>query len=130
MRAAAAVLALVLAGCGTAARPIPSASVDTASPGWDRSFQVAWRVEPKGGADDLYGFVYNEDHRAAVNVRVLAQAFDDAGNVVAQKLERVSGMVPAHDRAYFRIESLPPAPRYRVSVWSYEFREIPAWRTR
>ena len=123
-------VAVVSVGCGTAARPVPSASVDTAIRGWDRWFDLAWRVEPKGERRDLYVHVYNDSGRSAVNVRLLAQAFDASGALLDQKLERLTAMVPARDGTYVRIANLPPADKYRVTVWTFDFLEIPAWRRR
>jgi hypothetical protein len=131
LRGAAAVLvAVAVAGCGSPARPVPSASVDTAIKGWERWSRIAWRTEPKGEGQDLYSYVYNDSTRPAVNVRLLAQAFDESGTLVGQKLERLSTTVAARDRAYVRITGVPAADTSRVTVWTFEFLEIPAWRTR
>jgi hypothetical protein len=59
-----------------------------------------------------------------VNVQLLAQGLDAAGNVVTQKLAWVPGTVPPMNRAMFTVPGgLAPAERYRVTVWAFEFVE-------
>ena len=41
--------------------------------------------------------------------------------MIAEKLEWVPGIVPPLNRAYFRVPGLPPAERYRVSVWAFDW---------
>jgi hypothetical protein len=58
----------------------------------------------------------------ASDVRVLAQALDASGTVIAQRITWV-GFVPTDSPQYFEIRGLPAATDYRVSVWSFEFRQ-------
>jgi len=56
----------------------------------------------------------------AGKVQLLAQALDANGNVVAQRIEWVPGVVPGFGRVYFEVSKMPKADAYRVTVWSYE----------
>jgi hypothetical protein len=115
-------LALTAAGCaGTGLAP--SASVTTAVQGWERYFRLEWsgQATPAGAAID--GYIYNTYGSPAANVRVLAQALDASDQVIAQRIEWVPGIVPNFSRSYFRIGPLPPAPQYRVTVWSFDIVE-------
>jgi hypothetical protein len=89
--------------------------------GWERYFRLDWTAEPKPSGQEIAGYIYNTYGSPAVNVQVLAQGLDPAGNVVAQKLEWVSGGVPPLNRSYFRVAGLPPANAYRVSVWAFDW---------
>src|SRR5688500_13698363 len=104
-------LVVFVAGCagtGGAGGVTPSASVTTAIQGWENYFKLDWTAQPTGSGTEIGGYVYNQYGSPATNVQVLAQALDERGNVVAQKLEWVPGMVPPLDRAFFRVAGLPP----------------------
>jgi hypothetical protein len=69
----------------------PSASVTTAIQGWESYFKLDWTVQPKSNGNEIDGYVHNTYGSPAANVQVLAQALDDKGNVVGQKVEWVPG---------------------------------------
>jgi hypothetical protein len=116
-------LALLATGALAAADMTPSASVTTTVQGWEHWFRVEWTTQMMPTGEQIDGYIYNGDSRGALNVQVLGQGLDRAGNVVAQKIEWVPGGVPAFNRAYFRIAGLPPAERYRVTVWAFDWRK-------
>jgi hypothetical protein len=118
-------LAAVVTGCGAAAGPMPSASVTTAVQGWEHYFRLDWTPNRRPGGTDIDGYIYNDHGAPAGSVRLLAQALDADNNVVAQKIEWVPGVVPNFGRSYFRIPGLPPAPLYRVTVWSFDIIDTP-----
>jgi hypothetical protein len=125
---AAVVIALgpLAAGCaGTGALPAmtPSASMTTAIQGWEHYFALEWAPESKPSGESIGGYIYNKYGASAVNVQILAQGLDAGGNVVSQKLAWVQGTVPPMNRALFTVPGLAPAPRYRVTVWAFEFVE-------
>ena len=116
-------LAPVLGGCastGTSTSITPSASTTTAMQGWERWLRLEWTAQPHGTGQAIDGYVYSTYGTPIYDVRLLAQGLDGAGNVVGQKMTWVPGIVPALHRSYFRIGDLPPAARYRVSVWAFE----------
>ena len=122
-------LAVILTGCagaGGSTGVSPSASVTTAIQGWERYFTLDWAVQPQPTGALIDGYVHNTYGTPAANVQVLAQALDQQGNVLAQKLEWVPGMVPPLQRAFFRVPGLPAAPQYRVAVWAFDWVEAPS----
>ncbi len=64
-------------------------------------------------------YVHNNHGEFALSVRLLAQALDQSGAVVGQRIEWVPGGITGFSRAYFEVPHLPPADTYRVSVWEY-----------
>src|SRR5438477_433963 len=91
----------LLAGCAAATPPgmTPSTSVPTAILGWERWLRVDWKAQ----GQDIDGYVYSNYGAAICEVRMLALALDDAGNVVGHTLAWMPGVVPGLQRAYFRI---------------------------
>jgi hypothetical protein len=119
---AVAVLAMIplAAGCTTAGGLVPSAATTTTIVGWESWLRVDWTANARPGGHEIDGYVYSKHGTNIVNVRLLAQGLDASGNVVGQKVEWVQGVVPALQRAYFRIPNMPAAASYRVSVWAFE----------
>jgi hypothetical protein len=112
---------LVFAGCaGASAGVMPSASVTTAIQGWEHYFRLDYAAQDARDGRALEGYVYNRYGSPMVNVQVLGQALDAAGNVVGQRIAPVHGVVPALDRSYFRVAGLPPASAYRASIWAFD----------
>jgi hypothetical protein len=121
-----AALAGLVTGCAGAGGGIaPSATVTTAIQGWEHYFKLDWTVQPKANGNEIGGYVYNQYGAPAANVQILAQGLDESGNLIAQKLEWVPGLVPPLNRAFFRVAGLPPAPRYRVAVWAFDWVQSP-----
>lgn len=116
-------LTAVVAGCAgsTGSSMSPSASVTTLMQGWEHYFRLDWTAQDRSTGREVDGYIYNRYGEPAVNVQVLAQALDATGNVSGQKLAWVPGRVPGLSRAYFRVAGLPPADRYRVSVWAFDW---------
>jgi hypothetical protein len=115
------ILVPLAAGCaGAMGGMTPSASVTTAVQGWEHWLRVDWTAQVRPTGHDIDGYVYSKHGSNIVNVQLLAQGLDANGNVVGQKIEWVQGVVPALQRAYFRIPNMPPAARYRVSVWAFD----------
>jgi hypothetical protein len=114
----------LVTGCsGAAAGMTPSASTTTAIEGWEHYFSLDWAAQPTPKGHAIDGYVHNKYGTAAVSVQILAQGLDASGNVVGQKLAWVPGSVPPFNRAFFIVPGLPPAERYRVSVWAFDFVE-------
>lgn len=115
-------LAPMLSGCaGLSPGMAPSASVTTAIQGWEQWFRLDWAAQARPAGHEIHGYVYNTYGQAAIHMQILAQALDQNGAVVGQKLAWVQGDVPAKSRSYFRVAGLAPAPSYRVSVWAFDF---------
>lgn len=112
----------LFAGC--APGMAPSASVTTAVQGWEYYFRLDWQPvdQPKGR--EIAGYIYNK-YGAAASVQILAQGLDSSGEVLGQQVSWVQGTVPPLERAYFTVPGLPNAPKYRVTVWAFEFVQAP-----
>jgi hypothetical protein len=116
---------LLLGGACTMTSVTPSASVTTLQPVWPQYFKVDWTVEPGvTGARRITGYVYNTFGLPADDVQILAQALDASGAVIGQRLAWAPGWIPAYNRAVFRVDDLPTATSYSVSVWNIQFRDI------
>jgi hypothetical protein len=116
------VLVPLVAGAAAPA-PTPSAATTTAMPGAEEHwFKLDWSVVPHGPtARRIDGYVYNSYGRPADTMRILAQGYNQAGALIAQKLTWVMQVVPPSSRASFIVDDLPPADHYKVSVWSFDF---------
>jgi hypothetical protein len=123
-RMALGLLVALIAACDTANSQIrPSASVSTLMSGWEQHFTLDWGVEPEpGDTRRISGYVYNRNGKYAEPLRVLAQAFDDSGIVIAQDIAWLPGGVGGFGRRYFEIRHLPAAASYKVTVWDYTWR--------
>lgn len=107
----------LLAGC---VGPMPSATVTTANPVWQNYFKIAYDVENRGEQRTISGYVINEYGAPMRGVQVLAQALDASDQVLAQRIVQLPGVLPGFGRSYFQVGGLPPAPNYRVTVWSFD----------
>ncbi len=104
-------------GCaGATGGTAPSTTVTTLMQGWESRLSLDWEVT----GQDITGYVNSKHGSPIVNVQLLAQGLDANGNLVGQKVEWLGSMVPALQRTYFRISNMPPAARYRVSVWTFD----------
>jgi hypothetical protein len=117
-------LGLVATACSTTGEFAPSATVTTLQPVWPQYFTLDWSVEPEStGSRRITGYVYNTNGRSAERIQILAQALDASGSVIGQQIAWVTNVVPPHGRDSFRVNRLPIAAAYRVSVWNFEFRQ-------
>jgi hypothetical protein len=88
--------------------------------GWEQRFNLEWTVpSPSGGRRRLSGYITSRQGGHAEPVRLLVQALDASGIVVARRIWAIPGGVGGGQRAYFEIPDLPPAHEYRVFVWDY-----------
>src|SRR5262245_66460554 len=109
---------MLLVACTTGLAP--SATLTTLTPDAEQWFRLSWEAVPEtdGTRVRLRGYVENTYGEPVGRVQLLAQAFDAGGNLVDQKVVSVPGAVPAFDRVYYEIPTMPPANRYRVTVWA------------
>jgi len=108
---------LSVVGCLTPALE-PSATVTTLSPDAEHWFKIDWEAVPRpDGTVRLEGFIQNT-YGTAARVRLLAQALEPSGKVIAQKLWWLEA-IPGFGRVSYGVPGLPRADRYSVTVWSY-----------
>jgi len=93
----------------------PSASVTTLMPDAERWFKLSWETAPeRDGSVRLHAYLVNTYGEPAGKVQRLAQALDANGNVVAQRLEWVPGVVPGFARSAPRTRARSAASRLRA----------------
>jgi len=114
-------IAIVLTGCGLATHyPVPSGSMTTLMPGWERFFTLEWTVESEHeGSRLLDGYIYNRYGEYATDIRLLVQSLDASGGVVDQRIVWAPAGAGGFGRAYFDVRHLPAADHYQVFVWDY-----------
>jgi hypothetical protein len=113
---------LSTAGCSTA-ETTPSATVTTLQPTWPQHLKLEWSVTDRPGGRRIDGVVYNDFGLPAADVQILAQALDASGAVIGQRIVYLPDWIPPRNRSFFRVDGLPPASSYRVSVWNFRFRD-------
>jgi ABC-type glycerol-3-phosphate transport system substrate-binding protein len=114
------VVTMSAACAGTGAAPPLGTTAATLTAGWERHFTFEWATADQGQASKkVSGYVYNHHGEYAISLRVLAQAVDSGGAVVAQRIAFVPGGVGGLGRAYFEVPDLPATASYRLSVWDY-----------
>jgi hypothetical protein len=116
-RTRALVLVLCLAASGALAA-LAQAQYDP-----DRFFGLEWAGgERRGGRPNVSGYVVNNYRVRAANMRLLVEALDAGGKVI----DTTSGFVaevPPGARVYFEVPVKQKAPRYRVTITGWEWRE-------
>jgi hypothetical protein len=121
-----ALIVVATTACASSGYLVPSSSTTTLMAGWERHFAVDWTTVPeRSGARRIVGHLTGRQGECAEPVRVLAQALDSNGAVVAQRIGWVVGGVNGFQRAYFEVPNLPAAAQYRVTVWDYTFLQSP-----
>lgn len=89
--------------------------------GWEQFFRIEWNTGERRGEPVVYGHIVNEWGMPARSVRLLVDALDPAGNVVAQNITWVPGVLTPGTRAPFEAPAPGPAPTYRVSVFAFDW---------
>jgi hypothetical protein len=88
----------------------------------DRFFGLEWAGGERRGRPNVNGYIVNQYRVRASNVRLVVESLDTAGKTVATANGHV-GDVPAGSRVYFEVAIKQKAPRYRVTITGWEWRE-------
>jgi hypothetical protein len=110
---AAALLVWWLAGAALAAAQFADA---------DRFFALEWGGGERRGKPNVNGYIVNHYRVGASNLRLRVDSLDAAGKPIATTDAQVPD-VPAGGRAYFEVPITQRAPRYRVTITSWDWRE-------
>jgi hypothetical protein len=105
----------VAAGCGFSSQPVEPLVVGT-----QQYFTLDWQVAPRANQRLLSGYIRNEWGFAATNMRLLVEAIEPPDRVASQRIIWVGGDITPGTRAYFQA-TMPPAPTYRVRVFSFDW---------
>ena len=112
-----ALIVLAVAGCATeAARTGP---LEPLVVGSEAYLTIDWSPEPRGTVTVVRGYLTNQSPYTFDHLRVLVDALDPGGAIVAQQLVWSPGLLGGWGRSYFEA-SMVPAPAYRVRVFSYD----------
>jgi len=110
-----AIVAVILAAAG----PSAGAELEPQMGGWERLFTVDWQPGQYRGQPVVEGYVTNVSPYDTTQIRVLVDSLDGAGQVTAQRIAWVPGDLGGGGRLFFQVPA-PPAPAYRVRVFSYD----------
>jgi len=88
----------------------------------DRFFGLEWSGGERRGRPNVNGYIVNNYRLRANNLRLQIEALDAAGKPVATYSGAVSD-VPPGGRVYFEVSVKEKAPKYRVTITAWEWRE-------
>ena len=88
----------------------------------DRFFALEWGGGERRGRPNVNGYIVNNYRVGASNVRLRIESLDAAGSLIATT-EAYAPDVPAGGRVYFEAPIKQRAPRYRVTITSWDWRE-------
>jgi len=102
--------------------PVGPAAAFGAASSVDSRIRLDWEVGSRRGRPVIQGYVYNDYGSSASNVRLLVEALDAFGAVIARDVGFVRGVVAFNDRSYFEVPLKTAAESYRVSVTGLDWR--------
>jgi hypothetical protein len=88
----------------------------------DRFFGLEWTGGERRGRPNVNGYIVNNYRVRAGNLQLRVDSLDASGKPVATTGAYVPD-VPAGGRVYFEVPVKEKAPRYRVTIVSWEWRE-------
>jgi hypothetical protein len=115
-----ALIAASVGGCvGGGGEVVSVGDTTTLMYGWENRFRVEWTVDPETSQTRVVRGSVAGVRSAADRMRVLVQASDASGHVLAQRLVWLPTGVPGSGRGYFEASGMPIADQYRVTIWDY-----------
>jgi len=102
-----------------AAGSAPAKEIQPHMAGWEQVFTLEYGPGDYRGQPAIEGTVTNISPYYLTGVRLLIDTLDASGNITSQKLAWVPGEFPGGTHAYFSVPT-PPAPAYRVRVYTYD----------
>jgi hypothetical protein len=101
--------------------PLPGAAaqLEPLMAGWERLFSVSWEAGQYRGRPSVEGYVHNVSSYHTSNIRILVESMDAGGQVTNQQIAWLSGDLLGGGRTFFQVPT-PPAPNYRVRIFSYD----------
>ena len=116
-RLATLLVALTLgAACASMA---PSGPLEPLVVGWEQHATIEYQAAPRGDGAVVWGYLQTSSPYTFHRIRVLVDALDAQNQLVAQQLAWVPGNLGWPTRLYFEVP-MPPAPVYRVRVFSWD----------
>jgi len=113
-------LVLVAALMLTTASPSIGAAQSYGIYGTERYFTVESEVGERRGRPVVSGYVTSQFGFGVRDVRLRVEALDAANAVVSTQIGYASGQVLPGGRVYFEVPVAEKAPKYRVTVLSFD----------
>jgi len=88
----------------------------------DRYFGLEWTGGERRGRPNVNGYVVNNYRMRAANLRLLVESLDANGKTVDTTSGSVAD-VPPGGRVYFEVPVKQKAPRYRVTITGWDWRD-------
>ena len=85
-----------------------------------------WEPVEHGGRLSIGGYVTNTYGLEATRVQLMVESLDAAGKVIAKTIGHVNYPILPSSRGYFEVFVPGKAPRYRVSILSWDFLRTPS----
>ena len=123
-RSAGAILAVLAVVLG--AGPPPAPAQEGRVFGADQFFDLVWEPVESGGRLTIGGYVTNTYGMEATHVRLMVESLDAAGKVTARTIGHVNYSIPPSARGFFEVFVPGGASRYRVSIFSWDWRRSPS----
>ena len=90
----------------------------------DSGLRLEWDARAaQDGGTLISGYIYNDNRRPAIKVRLLAEALDGTGQVIDRSIGFVVGAVPVSGRSYWTVPLKATGARYRVTIAFFELKE-------
>ncbi|HEU5322313.1 MAG TPA: hypothetical protein VFX28_16025 [Methylomirabilota bacterium] len=89
--------------------------------GWEQFFKLDWEAVERGGRPLVRGHIANEWGMPAKDVRLLVDALDAGDRVTSQRVSWLGSILTPGTRAYFEVPMAERAPKYRVSVFAFDW---------
>jgi len=83
-------------------------------------FRVSWESRPEGVVRTIEGHVYNDSPVRVTGVRLQVEGLDADRHPVGKSLAWALGDIVPGGETSFRVETMPGAVTYRISVVSYD----------
>ena len=88
----------------------------------DRDFRLEAEIERMNGSwNAMCGYLYNNRHLAARNVRIQITSFDTSHAVLSRRDRYLVGGIPASGRAYFCVPVAAAATAYGFAVYTTDW---------
>ena len=97
----------------------PSGPLEPLVVGWEQYATIEYQATPRGDSTVVWGYLQTGSPYTFHRIRVLVDALDAQNQLVAQQLSWVPGDLGWPTRLYFEV-AMPPAPAYRVRVFSWD----------
>src|SRR5437762_6679695 len=88
----------------------------------DRFFGLEWANGERRGRPNVNGYVVNNYRVRAANMRLLVESLDANGKTIDTTSGSVAD-VPPGSRVYFEVPVKQKAPRYRVTITGWDWRD-------